>query len=64
MSLEKLLGIIARGEGEEVEFKRNVAGVAETVCAMANTKGGYILVGIDDRGRVTGVEPEEEEKLV
>ena len=64
MSLEKLLGIIARGEGEEVEFKRSVAGVAEAVCAMANTKGGYVLVGIDDRGRVTGVEPEEEEKLV
>ena len=64
MDLEKLLEIIARGEGEEVEFKRNVAGVAETVCAMANTKGGYILVGIDDRGRVTGVEPKEEEKLV
>ena len=64
MDLEKLLEIIARGEGEEVEFKRSVAGVAETVCAMANTKGGYILVGIDDRGRVAGVEPEEEEKLV
>ena len=64
MSLEKLLGIIARGEGEEVEFNRSVAGVAEAVCAMANTKGGYVLVGIDDRGRVTGVEPEEEEKLV
>ena len=64
MDLEKLLEIIARGEGERVEFKRNVAGVAETVCAMANTKGGYILVGIDDHGRVTGVEPKEEERLV
>jgi predicted HTH transcriptional regulator len=41
-----------------------VAGVAETVCAMANTKGGYILIGMDDRGRVKGVKSEEEEKLV
>jgi ATP-dependent DNA helicase RecG len=64
MDIEKLLEIIARGEGEEVEFKKSVAGVVETVCAMANTKGGYILIGIDDRGRVKGVKPEEEEKLV
>jgi ATP-dependent DNA helicase RecG len=30
--------------------------IVETVCAFANTKGGRILIGVDDSGRVLGVE--------
>jgi len=31
---------------------------------MGNTRGGHILVGIDDKGTVAGVIPKEEEKIV
>lgn len=62
--IEELIEIVARGEGEEVDFKRKASGIEETVCAMANTKGGVILVGIDDSGKIRGVEMDEEEKIV
>ena len=63
-TFEDILELVARGEGETIEFKAKPAGIAETVCAMANTSGGHILVGIDDKGTVIGVIPKEEEKIV
>jgi len=50
--------IIKKGESETVEFKRSLAEtreIIETVCAFANTKGGVIIVGIDDKGEIKGV---------
>jgi len=62
--VEELIEIVAKGEGEEADFKRRASGIEATVCAMANTKGGSILVGIDDEGKIRGVEMDEEEKIV
>ena len=43
------------GEGETVEFKERWNEAAlETLAAFANTRGGTLLVGVDDRGRVVG----------
>lgn len=48
------------GEGAEVEFKqaldqaRTKERFAESVAAFANTAGGVVLVGIDDRGAIVG----------
>ena len=56
--------IIEEGEGFEVEFKRRVSApekIARTLIAFANTKGGYILFGVDDDGSVVGVESEKSE---
>jgi hypothetical protein len=49
------------GENETLEFKDRVqAGIpsklAKTAVAFANTKGGTILIGVDDDGRVVGCE--------
>ena len=58
-----------RPEGKTLEFKRDVSSAApilRTLCAFANTAGGVLLVGIDDRtGAVRGVgEPlDVEERL-
>ena len=30
----------------------------DTVCAFLNTDGGTVYLGIDDQGKVTGIEPE------
>jgi ATP-dependent DNA helicase RecG len=54
-----LPALIAQGESETLEFKRSVAEleqVVETVVALANTRGGLVLIGIGPDGRVVGVD--------
>ena len=44
--------LIAQGEGQQVELKREVPSkvreLSEEVCALANATGGYILLGVDN----------------
>lgn len=51
--------IIARGEGLEVEFKKSreslSRSVFETICSFLNRKGGHILLGVADNGKIEGV---------
>ena len=61
MDLHKL---IARGEGEELEFKQKTTHphrISRTLASLANTRGGQVLVGVDDAGRILGVRDAEEE---
>lgn len=66
MTPEQLKGLIAQGEGLSLEFKGEGKGqlsdreLVETVVCMANRPGsepGWILVGVEDDGRVTGARP-------
>ena len=53
-----VLEALAKGEGRTIEFKRGLsreAKIARTLCAFANTRGGLLLVGVTDRGRIEGV---------
>jgi hypothetical protein len=57
----QLIDIIKRGEGINVEFKpglvrENYSDFMETVVSFANTSGGIIFLGVDDKGRVSGFE--------
>ena len=55
----ELLAVIAQGESETAEFKRSVAEleqVVETVVALANTRGGLVLIGVGPKGEVAGVD--------
>ena len=59
--------LIARGEGEELEFKQKTTHphrISRTLVSLANTRGGQVLVGVDDAGRVLGVRDAEEETFV
>ena len=59
--------LIARGEGEELEFKQKTTHphrISRTLASLANTRGGHVLVGVDDAGRVVGVRDAEEELFV
>ncbi len=50
------------GEGARVEFKRVLPRddrAVRTLCAFANTRGGLLIVGITDKGRVHGVHDPE-----
>jgi ATP-dependent DNA helicase RecG len=65
--LTKLQQLIRDGEGLTVEFKRCAKelpkSVYETVCSFSNRYGGYILLGVEDNGSVSGVKPEAVKKI-
>lgn len=53
-----LAELVAEGEGRRLEFKEgfsNAAKLARTLAAFANTRGGVLVVGVDDDGGVRGV---------
>lgn len=56
--------LIAEGEGSRLEFKLLISDpykLATTLCAMANTRGGHILVGVMDNGEIAGIVDEMEQ---
>ena len=58
----ELQALLAKGETLAVEFKSDVKGLTDrdmvaTVAAMANAEGGLVLLGVEDDGTVTGVQP-------
>ena len=56
--------ILEKGENNYIEFKRKVSSlekIAKEVIAFANTKGGKIFFGVDDDGKIYGVESEKSE---
>jgi predicted HTH transcriptional regulator len=62
--LTELNKLIEDGENSQTEFKRKFSTpekIAKEMVAFANTKGGYILFGIDDDRKIVGVESEKEE---
>ncbi len=65
---ENLLKLIKQGEGISVEFKKSKRSlnkdVFETVCAFLNRNGGHIFLGVDDDGRILGVEQNSVDKII
>ncbi|MCL4741558.1 MAG: putative DNA binding domain-containing protein [Phycisphaerales bacterium] len=56
-SVEQLKKWVAAGESELLEFKRSTGTrreAVQTLCAMLNTRGGRVLIGIEPSGRVVG----------
>ncbi len=59
MNLKQLKAIISSGESDTVEFKRSTGQrtvATKTACALLNSKGGYIVFGVDNNGNVVGQE--------
>jgi len=64
MNAKRLRAIIELGETDTVEFKRKFSGfekIAKEMIALANTRGGLLLVGVDDDGTIIGVDSEKSE---
>ena len=58
MRRSELKELIAEGESTTLEFKRKFTSpekIAKEIAAFANTKGGYLLIGVDDDKRIYGV---------
>ena len=59
MDISTVRGLLRNGESEVVEAKadaRNVEELQRTACAMSNTKGGHIVVGVEERINPVGEE--------
>lgn len=64
---EEIEALIRGGENRRVEFKLKVSDgidLAETVVAFANSSGGTILVGVDDRSNIVGCEQANVENTI
>ena len=64
MKLRELLELIEEGESLTCEFKRKFSTTEKIVremIAFANTKGGYLIIGVDDDKKIFGVESEKAE---
>jgi len=67
MSMQEIQNLVSRGEGEYIEFKRKVAHpekIVREIVAFANTRGGNLLIGVDDNGNIPGIKFAEEEIFV
>ena len=52
METNELLALISNGETTKVQFKsdvNNVISIAQEMVAFANTRGGIIVIGVDDK---------------
>ena len=64
MNRRHLLELIEEGENIQCEFKRHFTTpekIAREMIAFANTKGGYMIFGVDDDREVVGVDSEKSE---
>ena len=67
MLKSELIEIIANGESSGVEFKRDDVRpeqIAKEVVAMANLKGGLLLLGVEDDGSITGIQRNKLEEWI
>jgi ATP-dependent DNA helicase RecG len=64
MEAIELIELISRNEDSRTQFKKsqdvtNAKSLAGEMVAFANSKGGRILIGVDDTGSVIGLSPDD-----
>lgn len=61
-----LLNILSNGEDSKHQFKvnmTNIDAVAAELVAFSNSVGGYLIIGVDDNGEITGLENKDIDRL-
>lgn len=64
MNIRKL---ILEGEGTTLDFKKTITScikIAKTMVSFTNNRGGRLLIGVADNGKIVGVKSEDEEKYM
>ena len=59
--------LIEEGEHEQQDFKFKISDarkIARSISAFANHRGGHLLIGVKDNGRVVGVSGDEEVYMI
>ncbi|CAN5465280.1 hypothetical protein BH23BAC1_BH23BAC1_03140 [soil metagenome] len=67
MTFQELKVLVKKGESEVLEFKRKIAHpekIVKEIVAFANTRGGHLLIGVDDNGTLPGLKFAEEDHYV
>ena len=67
MTIQDIQKLAKEGEGLRLEFKKKAMfpeKIVRELIALANTEGGFLLVGVDDDGSVSGQRFIEEEVFV
>jgi predicted HTH transcriptional regulator len=67
MGLREIIKLASEGEGLRLEFKKKAAHpekIVKEIIALANTEGGYLMIGVDDDGTVSGQRFIDEEIFV
>ena len=55
--MEKMLELaLLEGEGLKVEFKERLSNLDREIVAFANTAGGVIYLGVEDSGKIIGID--------
>lgn len=64
---EIIKSLIRQKEGEKLDFKQKITSkqkISKTLAGLANTEGGFILIGVSDEKRIIGIDPEEERYMI
>ncbi len=59
--------LIEHGEGLHLDFKFEIsdaAKIARSLVAFANSKGGKLLIGVNDDGKIIGIKSQEEAYMI
>lgn len=59
--------LIKQKEGEKLDFKQKITSkekIAKTLSALANSEGGFIVIGMSDQKKIIGIDPEEERYMI
>ncbi len=62
ISRKRVLDMIEDGEGLNVEYKQRFSShekIAKEIIAFANTRGGFLFVGVDDNRKIYGIASEK-----
>jgi len=66
MTISEIQEIISQGENTTVEFKTKISQpwiLTRSISAFANTKGGKILVGVDERRGIVGCDRKQLQRM-
>ena len=67
MNEQQIQNLIAQGEGISLEFKTCARqlnrDVYQSVCAFLNRHGGFLLLGVQDDGTLSGIAPHAVEQI-
>lgn len=67
MTAAELKNLVKKGEGLGLEFKKKAdhpEKIVRELVAFANTQGGFLLVGVEDNGNISGLKFPEDEQYV
>jgi len=66
MNTEDLTKALLLGESQKIEFKShctNLNTIGQVVCGFLNTMGGYLVCGVDEQGKLLGIDDPDAAKM-